>query len=78
MEAKGTIELSSEAWLSPIVQVSKTDRSKRMCLDYRKINHQLAIDIYPLPRLDKLVGNATGNKFYATIDMKDAYQGHAR
>lgn len=38
-----------------------------------KINQQLAIDIYPLPRLEELVESAVGNKLYATIDMKDAY-----
>ncbi len=44
-----------------------------MCLDYRGVNKNLAMDIYPLPRLEELGEMASGNKLYATLDMKDAY-----
>ena len=44
-----------------------------MCLDYRKVNEHLETDIYPLPRLEELVEAAAGNKFYVTLDLKDAY-----
>ncbi len=44
-----------------------------MCLDYRGVNKTLAMDIYPLLRLEELVEMASGNKFYATLDLKDAY-----
>ena len=30
-------------------------------------------DIYPLARLEELVDFAAGNKFYVTLDLKDAY-----
>ncbi len=73
MEEKGVIEPSTAAWLSPIVLVSKPDGSKRMCLDYRGVNKHLATDIYPLPRLEELVEMASGNKYYATLDLKEAY-----
>ncbi len=36
-------------------------------------NTGLAVDIYPLPRLEELVELASGNKFYGTLDLKDAY-----
>ncbi len=32
-----------------------------------------ATDIYPLPRLEELVEVASGNEFYATLDLKEAY-----
>ncbi len=73
MEERDVIEASAAAWLSPIVLVSKPDGSKRMCLDYCGVNKNLAMDIYPLPRLEELVEMASGNKFYATLDLKDAY-----
>ncbi len=44
-----------------------------MCLDYRGVNKHLATDIYPLPRLEELVEMASGNKYYATLDLKEAY-----
>ncbi len=55
MEERDVIEASTAACLSPIVLVSKPDGSKRMCLDYRGVNKNLAMDIYPLPRLEELV-----------------------
>ncbi|MEL7520139.1 MAG: reverse transcriptase family protein, partial [Cyanobacteria bacterium J06553_1] len=73
MHEKDIIEPSTSAWLSPIVLVSKPDGSKRMCLDYRLVNTHLAEDIHPLPRLEELVEVAAGNKFYATLDMREAY-----
>ena len=73
MEKKGVIEKTTSAWLSPIVLVNKPDGTKRMCLDYRRVNTHLATDIYPLPRLDELVEQAAGNQYYTTLDMKDAY-----
>lgn len=53
--------------------VNKPNGSKRMCLDYRKVNQHLATDIYPLPRLEELVEQAAGHPFYVTLDMKEAY-----
>ncbi len=44
-----------------------------MCLDYRKVNTHLVTDIHHLPHLEELVENVAGNKFYATLDLKDAY-----
>ncbi len=73
MEARDIIEPSTAAWLSPIVLVTKPDGSKRMCLDYREVNSRLTTDIYPLPRLEELVETASGNQYYATLDLKDAY-----
>ena len=70
MEEKDIIEPSTAAWLSPIVLVKKPDGSQRMCLDYRKVNTHLQVDIHPLPRLEEMVETAAGNKYYATLDMR--------
>ncbi len=44
-----------------------------MCLDYRKVNKQLTTDIHHLPNLEELVENVAESKYYATLDLKDAY-----
>ncbi len=72
MEEKEVIEPSTAAWVSPIVLVSKPDGSKRLCLDYRGVNKHLVTDIYPLPWLEELVEVASGNEYYATLDLKEA------
>ncbi len=73
MEDKEATEPATATWLSPIVLVSKPDGCKRLCLDYWDVNKHLATDIYPLPRLKELVEVASGNKYYATLDLKEAY-----
>ncbi len=73
MEKKGITEPSTAVWLSPIVFVNKPNGSKCLCLDYRQVNKHLATDIYPLPRLEELVDQAAGHKYYVTLDMREAY-----
>ena len=73
LESRDIIENSTAAWLSPIVLVNKSNGEKRMCLDYRKVNKHLAVDIHPLPKLEELVENVSGHGWYATLDLKDAY-----
>ena len=70
---KDIIENSYATYLSPIVLINKPNGSKRMCIDYRGVNQKIKIDIHPLPRLDELVDEVAGNKYYCTLDMKDAY-----
>ncbi len=73
MEEKGIIDPFTAAWLSPIVLFNKPDGRKRLCLNYRQVNKYLATDIYPLPRLEDLMDQAVGHKYYLTLDMREAY-----
>ena len=70
---KDIIENSCATYLSPIVLINKPNGSKRMCIDYRGVNKHIKMDIHPLPRLDELVDDVAGNKYYCTLDLKDAY-----
>ncbi len=46
---KGLIQPSDNPWASPVVLVTKKDGSKRLCLDYRKLNEVSVKCAYPLP-----------------------------
>ena len=74
MRAKDVIEPSTASWLSPVVLVSKNNTTtKRFCIDFRRVNLQLRVDLGVLPRLDELIEVAAGHRYYVTIDLKEAY-----
>ncbi len=73
MQGKDIIENSTASRLSPIVLVNKSTGEKRMCLNYRKVNKQLTIDIHSLPKLEELVEAVASNENYAALDLKNAY-----
>ncbi|CAL4235800.1 unnamed protein product, partial [Meganyctiphanes norvegica] len=74
MSSKDVIEPSTASWLSPVVLVSKQNSvSKRFCIDFRRVNLQLRVDLGVLPRLDDLIEAAAGHRYYVTVDLKEAY-----
>ena len=74
MKDKDVIEPSTAAWLSPVVLVSKANTtSKRFCIDFRRVNAQLRVDLGVLPKLDELIEAAAGHKYYVMVDLKEAY-----
>ena len=73
MLQKGIIEPSNSPWSSPTVLVRKKDGSIRFCIDYRKLNHVIVKDSYPLPRIDDSL-DALGNaKWFSTLDLTSGY-----
>ncbi len=62
----GVIMPSSSDWASPIDPVKKKDGSLRFCVDYRELNSTTKADLFPLPRIDDLLGEF---KFFPTLDL---------
>ena len=63
------IRPSDSTWASTIVLVGKKDGSKRLCIDYQKLNEVTAKDTYPLPRIDDSLDALGGSKFFSTLDF---------
>ena len=69
----GVIRPSTSPWASPVVLVPKKDGKLRFCVDYTKLNDVSKKQQYPLPRLDTVLEQFAGMKYFTTIDLKNAY-----
>ena len=54
---QGIIKSSKSPWAAPTVLVAKKDGTKRMCVDYPKLNNVTTNDSYPLPNIEELIAN---------------------
>lgn len=70
---KGIIEVSDSPWSFEPVLVRKKDNSRRLCVDYRKLNLITKRDCYPIPRMEALLSCHRGKKIFSTIDLKNGF-----
>ena len=69
----GHIKPSASPCGSLVLLVPKKDGSWRMCIDYRAINKITVKNRYPLPRIDDLLDQLQGARFFSKIDLKNGY-----
>ena len=70
---QGIIRPSTSPWAAPIVLVPKKDNTKRMCVDYRKLNAVTVNDPYPLPNIEQLIANLGSSCYITTLDLTKGY-----
>ena len=75
LESMGIISpVQFSKWAAPIVPVLKQNGSVRICGDYKvTVNQVCPSDSYPLPRVDELLANLSGGKYFSKLDMSQAY-----
>lgn len=69
----GMISESDSAWSSPIVCVTKKDKSLRMCCDYRKLNDVTIKDAHPIPPINQTIDALSGAKYFCSLDLASGY-----
>ena len=67
--------ISHSDWAAPIVPVTKSDGSIRICGDYKQTVNQAAVcDHYPLPKIEDLLATLNGGQKFTKLDLSQAYQ----
>ena len=69
---RNLIEPPSSPWASPVVLVAKKDGSKRLCIDYRKLNDLTRKDSYPVSDIEDSLNALAGAKWFSTLDLASA------
>ncbi|QRW23043.1 Retrotransposable element Tf2 protein [Rhizoctonia solani] len=69
----GKIRPSKSPISSPVMFVPKKDGSRRLVVDYRRLNNRTKKNVYPLPRPDDLMAQLRGAKVFTKLDLRWGY-----
>ena len=69
----GYIQSSSSPFASSVILVKKKDGTLWMCIDYRALNKKNMKNRYPFPRIDELMDELQGAKYFSKIDLRSGY-----
>ena len=58
---------------APILFVRKKTGELRMCIDYRSLNRQTKLDVFPIPRVADLFDRLGKATVFSSIDLSHAY-----
>ena len=72
LEAK-VIRQSHSPWSSPVLVIPKKDGSKRMCVDYRKLNAITVTENWPLPVIRDILDRLSGSTWFSALDLRSGY-----
>jgi len=73
MLAMGIIEESTAAYASPVVMAEKSDGTKRVCVDYRKLNCVTVFDPEPMPTAEEIFAKLSDDRFFSKFDLSKGY-----
>lgn len=63
------IRPSVSSFASPVTIVPKEDGTFRLCTDYRAVNRQTSLIPFPMPRIDTIIDETGGSKYFSRIDL---------
>ena len=69
----GLIRPIYSPYASSIVLLKKKYGTLRMCIDFRALNKKTIKNRYPIPRIDELMDEIFGAKYFSKIDLRSGY-----
>ena len=60
-------------WVSAVVTTPKKNRSLRVCIDPRPLNHGLKRERYQLPVLEDVLPDLSKAKIFSSFDLRSGY-----
>ena len=68
---KNVSKVDHSEWATPTVNISKKDKTVRICDDYKvTLNQLIDIDLYPLPTAEDIFATLAGGKQFTTLDFR--------
>ena len=59
--------------MAPILFVRKKTGKLRMCVDFRSLNRQTRLDMFPIPRIHDLLDKLGKARVFSAVDLSSAY-----
>ena len=69
----GIIRPSRSPWSSPVIMVPKKGGTKRMCIDFRKLNAVTRTINWPLPVILDILDRLSESCWFSALDLKSGY-----
>jgi hypothetical protein len=69
----GIVRQSRSPYSFPIKMVAKKDGTRRLCIDYRKLNAVTVSEPWPIRNIQDIFDKLSGSKVFTTLDLKSGY-----
>ena len=69
----GWVSPSCSPWASAVLFAPKPGGKLRLCIDYRYLNENTIKNTYPLPRIDTLLDQLSGHRYFSALDLHSGY-----
>ncbi|KAI1304663.1 Retrovirus-related Pol polyprotein from transposon [Halotydeus destructor] len=70
---RGIVQQAESDCALPVILVPKKDGTARLCHDLRALNAETVKKVYPMPKIEDVLGAFEGSVLFSCIDLNEAY-----